>query len=211
MSNFNFNPPPANAPTLSAAPAASPFAPPAQAPMSAAQALQGFGEGAIDARHPFLPLGFAGELELVTTYGKDGRQTGFALYIEARVVRIAAAGGGDAAVSMASQMRVKNANVMPAQLGSTYSIRISGFSRDDSRAFAISDTKLFLCAIMEQDGLRPDVAVTPQQWDALAAAMAAGKLDRAGRRFLVNVSAVSSKAGNGKTKVTFYPPSAAGE
>lgn len=201
---FGFNPPPA-----APAPQATPFAPPAPAPMSAAQALSGFGDGAIDARHPFLPLGFAGELELTATYGKDGRTTGFAMYIEAKVVRIANAGGGEGAARQAEAMRIKNANIIPAQIGTTYTIRISGFSRDDSKAFAISDTKLFLCAIMEADGLRPDVAVSPQQWDALASAMAAGKLDRAGRHFLVSTAAVSSKSGNGKMKVVFYPPSAA--
>lgn len=210
---FQFNPPQASAPAPTPAPtsapsAASPFAPPVATAATAAQALAGFGEGAIDARHPFLPVGFAGELELLSTYGKDGRNTGFSLYIEARCTRIAAAGGGEGAARQAAEAKLKNANVAPAQVGNVYTMRISGFSREDSRAFAISDTKLFLCAILEEDGLRPDVAVSPQQWDALAAAMAAGKLNKQGRKFLANATTVTSKAGLGKLKVTFYPPSA---
>lgn len=209
---FNFNAP-NNAPAPTPAPAANPFAPPpaqVPTPMTAAQALAGFGEGAIDARHPFLPLGFAGELELLSTEGKDGRETGFSYYIEAKVTRIANAGGGDAAVAQAAQYRTKNANVTPAREGGTYTIRISGFKNENSRKFAISDTKLFLCAIMEQDGLKPDVALAPAQWDAMAAAMTTNALGKAGRRFLADVTAVNSKAGMGKVKVAFYPPSAAG-
>ena len=211
---FNFNPPSNGQPPPPPAPAAAnPFQPPQQAAptaMSAAQALQGFGEGAIDARHPFLPLGFAGELELMSTEGKDGREVGFSYYIDAKVTRIANPGGGDAAVAQAQQYRTKNANVTPAREGSTYTIRISGFKNENSRKFAISDTKLFLCAIMEEDGLKPDTQIQPAQWDAMAAAMTQNKLGKAGRRFLADVSAVNSKSGVGKVKVAFYPPSAAG-
>lgn len=211
---FNFNPPNNGQPLQPTAPAANPFAPPPQQaaanPMSAAQALAGFGEGAIDARHPFLPLGFAGELELLSTEGKDGRETGFAYYIDAKVTRIANPGGGDAAVAQATSYRTKNANVTPAREGSIYTIRISGFKNENSRKFAISDTKLFLCAIMEQDGLKPDVALPPSEWDRMASAMAGNQLGKAGRRFLADVAAVSSKSGVGKVKVSFYPVSAAG-
>ncbi len=212
---FNFNPPNNNQPTPQpATPAANPFAPPPQAsapnPMSAAQALAGFGEGAIDSRHPFLPVGFRGELELVSTVGRDLRDVGFAYMIEGKVLRMMHPGGGPAAEAMATQCKLKNPNLIPAREGSIYTVRISGFKSDDARKFAISDTKLFLCAIMEEDGLRPDVQISPEQWNAMALAMKDGTLGRAGRRYLVDAGAVPSKGAFGKVKYTFYPPSAAG-
>lgn len=215
---FNFGPPPGGQPPQTtqtqpapAAPSASPFGAPPPAfgagPVDPAQALAGFGDAAIDLRDPFLPLGFAGKVRIDSTEGKVGRNVGYAIYIRCTVTAVANPGGGQQQPPLP-----KNVNLVPASVGSKYAIRIDGFNKEDAKAFAASDLKLFMIAALERNGLTHERAqtLTPQQWNDMGAAVHAGKLGCEGAEILVSTSSVGTKAGFAKQKTAFYPLSAAG-
>lgn len=195
---FNFNAPPA---------AGAPAAPtqPKNQPMSAAAALAGFGDADIDIRDPMPPVGFSGLVKLLSTEGKDGRHTGFSVYIRAQVVRVANPGG-------AGTGRVKNENRIPATEGTIYTLPIRGFSKPDARAFAMSDLKSFLIAACENKGLTlaNSGSLPPGEWDKLGALTADGKLvEQIGTpEFGIQVSEVGKDTNPfAKLKVQFYPRS----
>ncbi len=199
--SFNFSAPPAaSAGTPAAsAPAASAFGAPANAPINAAQALAGFGDAEIDLRDPFPPVGFAGLVEVLATEGKGGRNTGFGIYIRARVTAVASPGGG-------AHPAIKNCNPIPAAVGQVYSLPIRGFGKPDAEKFAHSDLKCFIAAALEHKGLTAEVqaGLTPADWAPMGQAAATGQLQAEGGIIGIQTSEVLNKGGLGKLKVTFY-------
>lgn len=184
-----------------------PFAPPTVAtPISVAQALSGFGDAPIDMRDPFLPVGFAGEITTDRTTAQSTRNLGLCLYAYAKVDAVAAPGGG-------MVPNLKGCNPSPASVGGMYAIRISGFSKEDARAFAMSDLKAFMWALLEPEfkaqGVGKPEEIPGPTWDQMAQAWAAGDPHFAGKSCLVQTAIVDSKAGFPKLKVHFYPLSAA--
>ena len=195
-----------------AAPAAgpSPFAPPRAAvagPIDVAQALQGFGDAPIDTRDPFLPVGFTGEIEIERTNAQVTRNLGLCLYAYAKVRGIASPGGGIIE-------GLKGCNPSPAVVGGSYAVRISGFNREDARAFAMSDLKAFMWALLEPEfrasGVATSAEVPAETWDKMAQAWAQGDAHFAGKTCLAQTSIIESKANFKKLKVNFYAKSAIG-
>lgn len=198
--------PPAPAAGGQAAAPAPAFGGPAAAfggpPVSAEQALAGFGAGNIDMRDPFLPVGFAGEVELIETEGKTSMDVGPALYIRCKVKQIMAAGGGEA--NAAAMAGLKNPNRSPAVLEGVYTARISGFGKPKAGGFAISDLKLFLIAVLSYTGLTPQTPVSPEEWDKMGKAAWNSQFGQAGKRFCLQVGATAGA--QAKLKYSFYPP-----
>jgi hypothetical protein len=193
--SFNFNAPPPAA-TAAAIPSAA-------APLTAVQALQGFGTAEIDLRDPFPPVGMSALVELIGTEGKSTRQAGFGIYIRAKVIAVASPGGG-------ACPKIKGNNPIPASVGTVYTLPIRGFDKPDARKFAMSDLKLALIAILESKGLtQANAGAVPEaEWERMAAAVAAGQLGMEGTQFAISTSEVGKPDSPfAKLKVLFYPKS----
>lgn len=192
-------------------PASPPASPPAfggPAPASnPAATFANFGNAQIDVRDPWLPHGFAGEVEVLKTEGKDTFRSGYGIFFTLKVLDIMQPGGGVGAGKAPT-----NANLMPAVVGGIYAAKIDGFNKPTAQQFAYSDLKTFIQAALEADGLTPAVAaqLPPDKWTKMAMAVHGGDPRFVGKRLLVQASAVDTQGGFAKAKYRWLPLSAKG-
>jgi hypothetical protein len=145
-------------------------------PASAAQALAGLNEAAIETRLPFMPADSRGRLKIDTVRLVNGQKIGVAFFIEGTVLETA-----DPRVTVGGQ----------------YAFKIDGFQSVTAKKFAMSDLKAFMCVALAQHGCTPAFA---GDWIGAAVQMAERNLAE-GAVVDYQTSLTAPGKDSGKTKI----------